>query len=139
MRYAFYFALSIVCLTAGALLAFDHDGMLYISSRSEGSVYQSTPDGHLSVYVEGMGIGTGLAFDREDNLYVGDRSGTVFRVRGHGVPRLGEEGPGDLFVTIRVDIPGGIDARTEELVRELERLMPGPPREDLGRYRGGAA
>ena len=61
-------------------LAFDHEGMLYISSRSEGSVYQATPDGHLSVYVEGMGIGTGLAFDREDNLYVGDRSGTIFKI-----------------------------------------------------------
>jgi sugar lactone lactonase YvrE len=27
-----------------------------------------------------MGIGTGLAFDREGNLYVGDRSGTVFKI-----------------------------------------------------------
>jgi sugar lactone lactonase YvrE len=54
--------------------------MLYISSRSEGSVYQSTPSGNLSVYVEGMGIGTGLAFDRDHNLYVGDRSGTVFKI-----------------------------------------------------------
>jgi sugar lactone lactonase YvrE len=61
-------------------LAFDREGMLYISSRSEGSVYQSTPSGNLSVYVEGMGIGTGLAFDREDNLYVGDRSGTIFKI-----------------------------------------------------------
>ena len=61
-------------------LAFDTEGLLYISSRSEGSVYQSTPTGNLSVYVEGMGIGTGLAFDREQNLYVGDRSGTVFKI-----------------------------------------------------------
>jgi hypothetical protein len=61
-------------------MEYDHEGMLYISSRSEGSVYQSTPDGHLSVYVEGMGIGTGLAFDQEDSLYVGDRSGTVFKI-----------------------------------------------------------
>lgn len=61
-------------------LAFDTEGLLYISSRSEGSVYQSTPNGNLSVYVEGMGIGTGLAFDREQNLYVGDRSGTVFKI-----------------------------------------------------------
>lgn len=61
-------------------LAFDREGMLYISSRSEGSVYQATPGGQLSVYVEGMGIGTGLAFDREDNLYVGDRSGTIFKI-----------------------------------------------------------
>jgi len=61
-------------------LAFDREGILYISSRSEGSVYQATPTGNLSVYVEGMGIGTGLAFDREGNLYVGDRSGTIFKI-----------------------------------------------------------
>lgn len=61
-------------------LAFDREGILYISSRSEGSVYQSTATGNLSVYVEGMGIGTGLAFDREGNLYVGDRSGTIFKI-----------------------------------------------------------
>ena len=61
-------------------LAFDREGILYISSRSEGSVYQSTPSGNLSVFVEGMGIGTGLAFDRDDNLYVGDRSGTIFKI-----------------------------------------------------------
>ena len=61
-------------------LAFDREGILYISSRNEGSVYQATPNGNLSVYVEGMGIGTGLAFDREDNLYVGDRSGTIFKI-----------------------------------------------------------
>jgi sugar lactone lactonase YvrE len=61
-------------------LAFDREGTLYISSRSEGTVYQATPSAALSVYVEGMGIGTGLAFDKEDNLYVGDRSGTIFKI-----------------------------------------------------------
>jgi len=34
----------------------------------------------MSVYVEGMGVATGLAFDAEQNLYVGDRSGTVFKI-----------------------------------------------------------
>ena len=27
-----------------------------------------------------MGVATGLAFDREENLYVGDRSGTIFKI-----------------------------------------------------------
>jgi sugar lactone lactonase YvrE len=27
-----------------------------------------------------MGIATGLAFDKEENLYVGDRSGTIFKI-----------------------------------------------------------
>jgi sugar lactone lactonase YvrE len=61
-------------------LAFDSQGMLYISSRHDGMVYQATPTGNMSVFVEGMGVATGLAFDRERNLYVGDRSGTIFKI-----------------------------------------------------------
>jgi sugar lactone lactonase YvrE len=61
-------------------LAFDREGLLYVSSRHEGVVYQVTPSGNKSVFVEGMGVATGLAFDREGNLYVGDRSGTVFKI-----------------------------------------------------------
>jgi sugar lactone lactonase YvrE len=61
-------------------MAFDHEGVLHVSSRQEGAVYQATATGALSVYVEGMGIATGIAFDPEDNLYVGDRSGTIFKI-----------------------------------------------------------
>jgi sugar lactone lactonase YvrE len=46
----------------------------------EGAIYQVSALGEMSVYVEGMGIATGIAFDYEDNLYVGDRSGTVFKI-----------------------------------------------------------
>src|SRR5581483_4731278 len=61
-------------------LAFDPQGMLYISSRHDGIVYQVTPNGNMSTFVEGMGVATGLAFDAEQNLYVGDRSGTIFKI-----------------------------------------------------------
>lgn len=61
-------------------LAFDRDGILYISSRAEGTIYQVTPDGTRKTYVESMGVATGLAFDREGNLYVGDRTGTIFKI-----------------------------------------------------------
>ena len=61
-------------------LAFDREGLLYVSSRHDGIIYQITPSGNMSVYVEGMGVATGLAFDRDENLYVGDRSGTVFKI-----------------------------------------------------------
>src|SRR5438045_8566794 len=27
-----------------------------------------------------MGVATGIVFDREDNLFVGDRSGTIFKI-----------------------------------------------------------
>ncbi|MBZ5516657.1 MAG: IPT/TIG domain-containing protein [Acidobacteriia bacterium] len=61
-------------------LAFDRDGLLYISSRAEGTIYQATPDGQRSVYAEGMGVATGMAFDHDGNLYVGDRTGTIFKI-----------------------------------------------------------
>jgi len=61
-------------------LIFDSQGVLYISSRYDGFVYQATPTGNMSVFVEGMGVASGLAFDDEHNLYVGDRSGTIFKV-----------------------------------------------------------
>jgi sugar lactone lactonase YvrE len=43
-------------------------------------VYQVEQNGSMSVYVEGMGVATGMAFDEEENLYVGDRSGTIFKI-----------------------------------------------------------
>jgi hypothetical protein len=61
-------------------LAFDREGFLYISSRYDGIVYQVTPAGSMSVYVEGMGVATGIAFDPDENLYVGDRQGTIFKI-----------------------------------------------------------
>jgi sugar lactone lactonase YvrE len=61
-------------------LAFDANGLLYVSSRYDGMVYQVTPNGNISVFVEGMGVATGIAFDRQQNLYVGDRSGTIFKI-----------------------------------------------------------
>lgn len=68
----------------------------------------------------------------------GTASGQIFRLRGQGLPRLTGDGPGDLYVTVRVEMPRGIDPRTDELVRDLERLIPMAPRQDLALYKGGA-
>ncbi len=61
-------------------LALDAEGALYCSSRHDGMVYQVSPSGNTSTYVEGMGVATGIVFDGEDNLFVGDRSGTIFKI-----------------------------------------------------------
>lgn len=61
-------------------LAFDRDGLLYISSRYDGIVYRAASDGSMSVFVEGMNVATGLAFDEDENLYVGDRKGTIWKI-----------------------------------------------------------
>jgi molecular chaperone DnaJ len=62
----------------------------------------------------------------------GTQSGQAFRMRGKGMPRLSGGGRGDLYVTVRVEIPRDLDARTQDLVRELGRLLPGAPRAQVG-------
>ena len=62
-------------------IAFDHAGQMFVTNRAEGEVYAVGREGGATVYATGLGIATGIAFDGEDRMYVGDRSGTIFRVR----------------------------------------------------------
>lgn len=52
----------------------------------------------------------------------GTQPGTVVRLRGLGVPRLGGRGRGDLLVTITVDVPTDLDDEQVELIRQLGEL-----------------
>jgi sugar lactone lactonase YvrE len=61
-------------------LALDREGNLFVSCRHEGTIYRVSPDGRSLQWVEGMGIATGIAFDKSGSLYVGDRSGTIFKI-----------------------------------------------------------
>jgi hypothetical protein len=61
-------------------LAIGPDGALYVSCRHDGTIHRVTPDGRAEEWIEGMGVATGLAFDRNGNLFVGDRSGTIFKI-----------------------------------------------------------
>ena len=61
-------------------LAFNHAGDLFVSCRNDGTIHRIKPDGRSEEWMEGMGIATGIAFDRDENLYVGDRSGTIFKI-----------------------------------------------------------
>ena len=76
-------------------LAFGPDGHLYACSRAEGIVYRASASGAVRVYAEGMGVATGLAFDAEGNLYVGDRSGTIFKIARN---MEDESASGEIFV-----------------------------------------
>jgi sugar lactone lactonase YvrE len=61
-------------------LALDRAGNLFVSCRNDGTIHRIPPDGRAEQWVEGMGIATGIAFDPDENLYVGDRSGTIFKI-----------------------------------------------------------
>jgi hypothetical protein len=74
---------------------------LFASSRSEGLIYRITPAGAVSTYVEGMGIATGIAFDADGNLFVGDRSGTIFKI---APPRSGSTPEIFVFATLEPSV-----------------------------------
>ena len=61
-------------------LAIGPDGLIYVSSRHSGAIYRSTMDKQVEKFADGLGIATGIVFDSLQNLLVGDRSGTIYRV-----------------------------------------------------------
>jgi sugar lactone lactonase YvrE len=56
------------------------DQALYVTSRFEGAVYRLADDGSAALVASNLGVACGLAFASDGVLYVGDRSGTIFRV-----------------------------------------------------------
>src|SRR5829696_6400941 len=65
-------------------IAFSRDGQMFITSRLEGVVYRMTPFREAAVFARNLGVATGIAFDGQDVMHVGDRSGTIFKVNGIG-------------------------------------------------------
>jgi hypothetical protein len=61
-------------------LALDRWSNLFVSCRNDGTIHKISPEGRAEKWIEGMGIATGIAFDGDGNLFVGDRSGTIFKI-----------------------------------------------------------
>ena len=53
----------------------------------------------------------------------GTQSGTVFRLRGKGIPRLNSTGRGDQFVTVIVDIPTGLNSEQKEILTQFGETL----------------
>jgi sugar lactone lactonase YvrE len=71
-------------LTNPTSLAFRPDGRLLVSSRFDGTVSAVDAAGQVEEVATDLGVACGLALDAEGTLYVGDRSGTLFRVLATG-------------------------------------------------------
>lgn len=61
----------------------------------------------------------------------GTRSGQRLRLKGKGVPNLKTKVPGDLYVTVRVQIPATDEQEALELARKLDRFYRGDIRRDI--------
>ncbi len=58
----------------------------------------------------------------------GTQSGQTFRLPGKGMPHLKGEGRGDQFVRVKIVLPRNLDERSQQLLRDFERLNPFNPR-----------
>jgi sugar lactone lactonase YvrE len=65
-------------------LAFSKDGQLYISSRHDGTVLRYINFENLEIVAEDVGIPCGIVFDSANRLYVGDRTGKIYRIDPSG-------------------------------------------------------
>ena len=68
-------------------IAFGGDGQMFVTSRLEGIVYRINPFKEAVAFARNLGVATGIAFDRKGVMYVGDRTGTIFKVNGIGEER----------------------------------------------------
>lgn len=66
----------------------------------------------------------------------GTQSGQKLRLRGKGAPSLRGDVRGDQFVEVQIVVPRVADERSKEILRELARLNPQDPRQDLKGYSG---
>src|SRR5437764_7644417 len=62
-------------------IAFDSQGQMFVTNRAQGEVYAVGRDGTATVHCTGLGIATCVAFDKKDLMYIGDRTGTIYRVK----------------------------------------------------------
>jgi len=65
-------------------LAFSHDGQLYVTSRNDGTVIRYTDFENLEIVAEDLGVPCGIVFDSNGLLYVGDRTGKIYRIDSSG-------------------------------------------------------
>lgn len=65
-------------------VVFDSAGQLFVTNRASGEVCRISHDMEVVQYASEMGIATGLAFDKQGVMYVGDRTGTVYKVSKFG-------------------------------------------------------
>jgi len=90
--------------------SFERDGV-HVHSRIHVSVVQAILGDELEVdTLDGK-----VKYTMPD----GTQSGTVFRLRGRGIPTISGNGRGDQFVTVVVDIPGGLNAEQRELLEKF--------------------
>lgn len=62
-------------------VAFANSGQLFVTNRADGIVSRVSRTGEVVPFASDLGTATGLAFDKHSTMFVGDRSGTIYRIK----------------------------------------------------------
>jgi molecular chaperone DnaJ len=68
------------------------------------------------------------------NIPVGTQTGTMFRLKGHGMPTLGGHGRGDLFVAVNIVTPKNLSREQRRLLEEFAALESEETQQDKGLF-----
>ena len=58
------------------------------------------------------------------NIPKSTKPSSQFRLRGKGMPHVSGHGRGDLFVSIKVEVPKSLSKEQMTLIKELDKTMP---------------
>lgn len=106
----------------------DHDRF----ERRDANLYCTHP---ISFTLAALGGETQVrTLDGQENLHIpaGTQSGSVFKLKGRGMPELGSRGKGDLYAAVSVITPTHLSKEQRRLLEELAKLEQSPPHEDKG-------
>ncbi|MET0647448.1 MAG: molecular chaperone DnaJ [Pyrinomonadaceae bacterium] len=96
----------------------EHD----LFERQGNNLYASVP---ITFAQAALGAETTVqTLEGQQNLKVpaGTQTGTVFRLKGHGMPVLGGRGRGDLFVSVTVVTPTTLTREQRKLLEQLSQI-----------------
>lgn len=68
-------------------MVFDREGALYVTARNDGTLYRFSQFNDPKPVAEDLGVATGVVINRRGEIFVGDRSGTIYRVNEIGEAR----------------------------------------------------
>lgn len=115
-------------------------GDVYIITRVRPHHYFERKGDNLysgaKVTVKEAALGDKIELPTVDGLVMlsmppGIQTGQQLKLKGKGVPHFGGAGVGDHYVTVHVVTPTNMTEKGKELLRELERMHPENPRQDI--------
>jgi molecular chaperone DnaJ len=90
--------------------------------RQGNNLYSSVPISFTQAALGAQISVATLGGEQELKVPAGTQTGTVFRIKGHGMPVLGGRGKGDLFVAVTVVTPKSLTREQRRLLEQLSEV-----------------